>query len=270
MPKPIPGSFWLRIIPIREIIQGGKGKHCTPKGKLGLTTGLGVTQYISMIFEINELLPYTRKLNDEQIRQQFVREFPGTRSAIDLANRVRTVGYWRTIYNGGRLTHGKVSRNIPERLSHRWTEDGRLANIRTGHPMDDMELAKVIEKEGKLPEPAPVSKQWTKHKRFKWKQQPRRPADIERERAKQAAMVIMAARADKIATVAIAASELAERQEIAAGNEVAAREDGSDEPGCPQVAQEAQGSDGTGLDGSEGREATKTCHTRQEGLSNGG
>ena len=93
--------------------------------------GLGVQEFLAVVFEANEKLSYARKLTDEAILQALVMEYPTRPITKKLLKRNgETINRYRQHYNRGRLT-GKV----PEVLSNRWTIKGEKADGRTGKPL---------------------------------------------------------------------------------------------------------------------------------------
>lgn len=97
---------------------------------LGKTTGLGIGEFVSALFVANEQGSTGRKLTDAEIRVAILNEYPDRPSSKKLAEGKITVGTWRSYYNSGRLTGGK----IPKIKSRRWTVDGKVANRYTGRP----------------------------------------------------------------------------------------------------------------------------------------
>jgi hypothetical protein len=94
--------------------------------------GLGVQEFLAVLFEANEQLPAARKLTDESILQALVLEYPKrpiTRSLLERRNG-RTINHYRQEYNRGKLTG-----TVPAVKSNRWTIKGEKANTRTGKPL---------------------------------------------------------------------------------------------------------------------------------------
>lgn len=104
------------------------------KVQRGVETGLGITQFVSTLLEANEQLPLSRKLTDETIKQQLIKEFPNAKNVKKLKSGAITVGYYRTLYN---LGHFSVGGKKPKQKSHRWTADGQIANLKTGKPLGE-------------------------------------------------------------------------------------------------------------------------------------
>lgn len=90
-------------------------RDCQRKS-FGVTTGLGVCEYLAVLFEANEqtvkrgnrvvpVLP--TKLTDDTIKALVIAEFPGRESIRKLEAGKTSIGYWRRQYNAGRLTQGR-------------------------------------------------------------------------------------------------------------------------------------------------------------------
>lgn len=69
-------------------------------------------------------------MTDTAITKAVAEEFPGRKITISLLTGKRTINYYRNHYNAGRLTGTK-----PKIPSRRWTENGLVANGRTGRPL---------------------------------------------------------------------------------------------------------------------------------------
>jgi hypothetical protein len=109
---------------------------------VGATSGQGVTQFLSSLFEANELIPESqarnRKMTDEQIAEMMKREFPGRGTGI-ITGKV-TINEYRIRYNKGHF-----SRMIPpEKMSFRRGKFGRIVDARSGkHFLLPEEIAKM-------------------------------------------------------------------------------------------------------------------------------
>jgi len=78
---------------------------CTEKPRYktcGLNTKIGISDYWSVLFQANELLPDSRKLTDTDILYAVRAEYPNHPPAQRATE--RTVRQKRTRYNNGRLT----------------------------------------------------------------------------------------------------------------------------------------------------------------------
>ena len=81
-----------------------------PRYSEGMKTGLSVFQFLSSLFQANELLPRSRKMTDAEIERKIVNEFPEQPISEHLSLRPRkyTVNWYRNRYNGGRFSSGQV------------------------------------------------------------------------------------------------------------------------------------------------------------------
>jgi hypothetical protein len=117
-----------------KIRQTPDAKPCetrTPRTR-GKTTNMGICQFWAALFELNEGLPRTRKMTDEEMKRQVLEEFPERESLKRLGavgeKGELTVNSHRILYNGGRYTQGRV----PEKKSVRYGLDGQPVDARTG------------------------------------------------------------------------------------------------------------------------------------------
>lgn len=106
----------------------------------GVSTGLGVKEFVSVIFAANEKFTPKQKLTDTAIAKKLIDEFPRRPIVKSLLCGRITVNALRNKYNAGFYT-GK----FPEAHSHRWTIDGKIANGKTGLEMKPHELEKLAE-----------------------------------------------------------------------------------------------------------------------------
>lgn len=74
----------------------------------GVASGMGICEFAASILKINEELPASQKLSDATLARMMIQEFPGRSSMKRLEDGKTTMGYWRTLYNLGSLTRGKV------------------------------------------------------------------------------------------------------------------------------------------------------------------
>lgn len=125
-------SFSVSVRPSEEIRTALHKTH-------GATTGLGICSYAAVLLKMNEELPKTNKLTDEDIKVLLLREYPDGRSTKRLAEGKITVGYYRTRYNDGTLTG-----LVPVVKSRRYTARGELADRRTGRPLIGAQLMDAI------------------------------------------------------------------------------------------------------------------------------
>lgn len=108
----------------------------------GVTSGLGVKEFLTVLFEANERYSRRQKMTDTTIAKKVIDEFPGRRIVPALLQGRITINFYRTKYNKGYL----IGR-LPETYSHRWTEDGRIANGRTGKPATPEYLESLKQKQ---------------------------------------------------------------------------------------------------------------------------
>ena len=107
----------------------------------GNTSGLGITAYFSMLFEINEICPKKRKLTDLEIAIKLAKEFP-TRKTAQLVhfvgpNKKHTINSYRYRYNSGKFTRGV----LPKRRSFRYNDQGEVVDSKTGkHLLSEEEI----------------------------------------------------------------------------------------------------------------------------------
>lgn len=101
-------------------------------------SGHGFFEFLEALFILNEKLPKTQKMTDTEISRQLVEEFPNSTTAQRMAAREvnSTVNKYRTYYNRGRF-HKVTGEPLtpPAVQSHRYTEDGEVANPQTGKPL---------------------------------------------------------------------------------------------------------------------------------------
>ena len=118
-------SFTLKIRRKRDTVRGAAKVR-------GKETGLGICEFIGLLFEANEKLPKSRKMTDAEIKDQIIREFEHAakrkRSGIRrLIEGKIGVGYYRTMYNKGILL-----RKIPEQPSRRYSIEGEVIPTHPG------------------------------------------------------------------------------------------------------------------------------------------
>lgn len=132
LPKQNKKNFILKL-PCRQDREPERVYHKS----VGSSSKLGICKFIAILLEVNEQLPLYRRMTDDRIRQIILNEFPGRKGLRRLLEKKITIGYYRTLYNTGRLVapYGKV----PEMQSNRWAEGGVLANRRTGRPVVEAE-----------------------------------------------------------------------------------------------------------------------------------
>lgn len=104
----------------------------------GRNTGMGICEFWSYLFELNERLPPRRKMTDEEIKRQMIEEFPDRPTVKKLGpvgGKGRdTINQNRQLYNSGRFTRGAP----PRVYSYRYTIDGEVADPRTGRPLSEL------------------------------------------------------------------------------------------------------------------------------------
>lgn len=90
----------------------------------GLTTQLGLFEFISTIFYTNETLYKSRKLTDAHIQDLIYKEFPTKKGIKQIveggSKKKRTIGHYRSLYNTGAMTNGIV----PEQRSYAYDAKG--------------------------------------------------------------------------------------------------------------------------------------------------
>jgi hypothetical protein len=104
----------------------------------GKTTGLGIYQYFSQVFESNERCNANNKLTNTAIETMVRREFAHVDTFIaSLDEKKQTVNSFRHLYNAG-----KILKNMPkpEKLSLRYDNDGHPAHGRTGRKLTAREI----------------------------------------------------------------------------------------------------------------------------------
>lgn len=116
----------------------------------GKSSGMGICQFIGLLFEANEVLPKSKKFTDRTIQEMIVHEFPDREPVRRLQAGLLTVGYWRTLYNQGLLTGSVQKRDAIPKPSRRYNEQGQHVNPRTGRIFrDQAERQFWIDKETK-------------------------------------------------------------------------------------------------------------------------
>lgn len=103
----------------------------------GVSSGMGICQFIALLFEANETLPKSKKFTDATITAMIVHEFPDREPVRKLIAGELTVGYWRTLYNQGLLTGSVQKREMIPKPSRRYNEHGEHINPRTGRLFRD-------------------------------------------------------------------------------------------------------------------------------------
>lgn len=97
-----------------------------PQGQrsYGQTTQLGFFEFVATIFYTNETLYKSRKLTDAHIQDIIFREFPNKKGIRQIVRgkgaRKRTIGHYRSLYNGGAMTNGVK----PEQRSYAYDNKG--------------------------------------------------------------------------------------------------------------------------------------------------
>ena len=132
--KPIPKKPTKRPKPVSFLMERYKDLPSDPIRRrrariVGLTTHLGLFEYLAKLFEANETLPAHRKLTDEALRAVMLKEFAHCKSFVRQANSGKgsIVNYYRYRYNVGKL------RGVPPGLiSYRYNEIGIPVDFRTG------------------------------------------------------------------------------------------------------------------------------------------
>lgn len=102
-------------------------KWAKKKGKI---SGLGVFATIEMLFAWNETAPKAKKLNDNTIKVEILKEFPEKQKQLGADGKVgrSTVNQLRSMYNRGLLTKGVK----PELMSWRYDDQGEKCEPRYG------------------------------------------------------------------------------------------------------------------------------------------
>lgn len=111
--------------------------HKRRRGGLeGVTTGLPLSQFLHLLFFVNETLPYASKMTDEEIWRQTGLEYPqGFKTTKRHPTSHVSLTQFRKRYNQATL----VKDVKPLLISHRWTLDGRMADG-YGRPLTDEQI----------------------------------------------------------------------------------------------------------------------------------
>lgn len=132
------GQFSLKV---RRVADPNPDRKIQRKSA-GKRTRLGICEFVAALLETNETLPKHRKLTDATLTREIVREFPDRKPVLKMLRGILGMGYWRALYNSGKLTNGRV----PATRANRWTEDGLVAHPKSGRPLNPQPI---------LPPPAP-------------------------------------------------------------------------------------------------------------------
>lgn len=111
----------------------------------GLHSGLGVTAYFSLLFELNERLPKKQKMDDDTIAKMIATEFPDRKTTslehFTGPNKIHTINSYRYRYNAGKFNRGIP----PEICSFRYDKKGRAVNGRTASSVLSQEELKAMQ-----------------------------------------------------------------------------------------------------------------------------
>lgn len=126
--------------------------HVPPDGErercaktCGRRSRLGVCSFLSALFYANEHLLPRKRMTDVAILRQFENEFPDYPAVREILTGKRTIGYYRQLYNAGRLTQ----RQKPERPSRRYNHAGQVVNPRNGNlPKSEADRERLERKYG--------------------------------------------------------------------------------------------------------------------------
>lgn len=109
--------------------------YATIRRTRGLKFGLSPKEHWAGLFELNERLPKHKKMTDEEIKRQMLKEFPdhlGIKALGGVGEKSKhgmTVNQFRKRFNQGKLTP-----HPPQILSKRYDINGNEVNPRTGKP----------------------------------------------------------------------------------------------------------------------------------------
>lgn len=118
--RPLCTTFKVKI---RKRADRAQASRSDKRKRRGKSSPLTFSQFASLLFEQNEILPRSKKLTDEMIRTALAAEYAHAyKVAADLKARTLPggVGQIRSWYNIGRFTKGKP----PARPSQRYDEQG--------------------------------------------------------------------------------------------------------------------------------------------------
>lgn len=125
--KPKPGKNPKRV---KNMMRMYKGIRSDVKKKpvfAGKCSGLGMFQFIAQMLEANERAAKEDKLTDASLELMLIDEYPQNKRMIEVfRTRLRTINYYRDLYNRGRLTNDKP----PPVISYRYNEFGLAVNLR--------------------------------------------------------------------------------------------------------------------------------------------
>lgn len=98
--------------------------------KRGKIAGLGVFATIEMLFEWNETAPPDKRMNDNTIKMEILKEFPEKAKELGIDGKVgkATVNEYRSRFNRGKITKGRK----PRRMSWRYNDEGEKVEGRFG------------------------------------------------------------------------------------------------------------------------------------------
>lgn len=107
--------------------------------KRGKIAGLGVFATLEMLFEWNETAPPNKRMNDNTIKREILKEFPEKEKQLGAEGRVgrSTVNQLRSMFNRGLLTKGRK----PKNMSWRYNDEGKKCEPRYGsRPLTRQEI----------------------------------------------------------------------------------------------------------------------------------
>jgi hypothetical protein len=129
-----------KITRVPELSLGSK--WAKKKGKIA---GLGVFATIEMLFEWNETAPPDKRMNDNTIKMEILKEFPEKVAELGAEGRVgkATINEYRSRFNRGRFTQGRK----PRRMSWRYNDEGEKVEGRFGaRELTQKEIKEAIAK----------------------------------------------------------------------------------------------------------------------------
>lgn len=136
-----PKSFTITV----KLPPPHKYKPLARRGQIGVKSQLTLSEFITVLLELNDQLPPHKRLTDLQIIDQLAQEFPKSHVAYRLVQGKKSLGYLRSLYNMGRFSPDKTP---PPIKSIPYGHDGWPINPWSGRPMTAKRAANFVDAHG--------------------------------------------------------------------------------------------------------------------------
>lgn len=129
------------------------------RGKVrGKKSNLPLGQFIFNLFVLNEQLPSSRKMTNEELKRQIFKDFPHHRHVLEplFEKNIYSVNTWRAQYNRKQLIQEE-----PPCCSFRYNLDGQKVDSRTGKKIfNDADILSYLDYYGYTAEGTPPTKEY--------------------------------------------------------------------------------------------------------------